>query len=147
VLLFHGTKANTISYITQQGFEERIANDAGMFGAGIYFAENSSKSDEYVTPDPNDLCYFFLSRICLGYCYSTKKVLQKLRRPPCIEGHIDNCLHKRADSVLAECKRTGQDPKASYFLERYQEFIIYDRSQCYPEFLITFKRVNKQDPD
>ena len=30
------------------GFDERHAYIGGMFGAGIYFAENSSKSNQYV---------------------------------------------------------------------------------------------------
>ena len=31
-----------------KGFDERHAYIGGMFGAGIYFAENSSKSNQYV---------------------------------------------------------------------------------------------------
>ena len=31
-----------------KGFDERHACIGGMFGAGIYFAENSSKSNQYV---------------------------------------------------------------------------------------------------
>lgn len=34
--------------IAQKGFDERHAYIGGMFGAGIYFAEHSSKSNQYV---------------------------------------------------------------------------------------------------
>ena len=45
-MLFHGSPF--ISAIVQKGFDERHAYIGGMFGAGIYFAEHSSKSNQYV---------------------------------------------------------------------------------------------------
>ena len=45
-MLFHGSPF--INAIIQKGFDERHAYIGGMFGAGIYFAENSSKSNQYV---------------------------------------------------------------------------------------------------
>jgi len=143
VLLYQGTKSEIVDLIIKQGFEERIAKDKGIFGAGIYFAENISKSDEYITPDHDGLCKVFLSRVCLGTPFVTLEPLQSIRRPPCREGDNVPCHHERADSVLAECRRTGFQNAA---LERYREFIIYDRVQCYPEFLITFKRVFVENP-
>jgi len=144
VLLFHGTKSNVTNFIIHQGFEPRIAKDEGLFGAGIYFAENSSKSDEYITPDLQNLCYLFLCRVAIGHPFTTTEPL-KIRRPPCRKGDIGLCLHDRADSVLAECERTGL-PNVTHYLKRYREFVVYDGSQCYPEFLITFQRVHTQNP-
>ena len=37
-----------VNTIIHKGFDERHAYIGGMFGAGIYFAENSSKSNQYV---------------------------------------------------------------------------------------------------
>lgn len=37
-----------INAIVNKGFDERHAYIGGMFGAGIYFAEDSSKSNQYV---------------------------------------------------------------------------------------------------
>jgi len=45
-MLFHGSPF--IHAIVQKGFDERHAYIGGMFGAGIYFAEHSSKSNQYV---------------------------------------------------------------------------------------------------
>ena len=45
-MLFHGSPF--INAIVQKGFDERHAYMGGMFGAGIYFAEHSSKSNQYV---------------------------------------------------------------------------------------------------
>ena len=36
-----------LDYLVVQGFDERHAYMGGMFGAGIYFAEHSSKSNQY----------------------------------------------------------------------------------------------------
>lgn len=45
-MLFHGSPF--INAIVQRGFDERHAYIGGMFGAGIYYAEHSSKSNQYV---------------------------------------------------------------------------------------------------
>jgi tankyrase len=45
-MLFHGSPF--INAIVQKGFDERHAYLGGMFGAGIYFAVHSSKSNQYV---------------------------------------------------------------------------------------------------
>ncbi len=45
-MLFHGSPF--INAIVQKGFDERHAYFGGMFGAGIYFAEHSSKSNQYI---------------------------------------------------------------------------------------------------
>lgn len=42
--LFHGSPF--LNSIVTKGFDERHAYIGGMFGAGIYFAENSSKSNQ-----------------------------------------------------------------------------------------------------
>lgn len=103
-----------------------------MFGSGIYFAENSSKSDEYIVPDSSGNCYIFLSRVIMGVPFVTLTSQSNLKRPPQRSGLI---LY---NSVLAECQETGHKTAQ---LQRYREFIVYDRKQTYPEFLITFKRV------
>lgn len=40
------------------------------------------------------------------------------------------------DSVLAESKDTG----VSESTLKFREYIVYDRSQCYPEFIVYYKR-------
>lgn len=40
--------SNQNGFLVDTGFDERHAYIGGMFGAGIYFAENSSKSNQYV---------------------------------------------------------------------------------------------------
>ena len=45
--LFHGCKPKFKQIIMRQGFDHRVANPNGMFGAGIYFAEDPVKADQY----------------------------------------------------------------------------------------------------
>jgi hypothetical protein len=140
--LWHGTKPTIKDIIPMTGFDERVASQ-GLFGNGIYFAENFSKSDEYVTPDTNGVCYMFLTRVCMGNIAHIKKEQSSRKRPPCIKeitltgdaGRCNGlCSHPRYHSLLAE---KGDN----CFLKKYREFIVYDRNQCYPEYLIEFKRI------
>eukprot|EP00162_Nutomonas_longa_P005497 comp16153_c0_seq1/m.25494 comp16153_c0_seq1/g.25494 ORF comp16153_c0_seq1/g.25494 comp16153_c0_seq1/m.25494 type:complete len:217 (+) comp16153_c0_seq1:1-651(+) len=140
VYLFHGTKPDFVEVIKKHGFEERVASN-GLFGHGIYFAENSSKSDEYIVPDENGFCFIFMSRVVLGNAYIATQMHKDIKRPPCVKGHFDTtarCDHERHDSLVGEIDSPTY-PGA--LLKRYREFVVYDRAQTYPEFLITFKRV------
>eukprot|EP00808_Paulinella_micropora_P027443 g36405.t1 len=97
-LLWHGTKADFCELIAKQGLDERLANN-GLFGHGIYFAENSSKSDEYIEPDRQGNCYIFLARVCLGVPHSTLHRTNGMRRPHCAARTRPCCT-----TVRAECK-------------------------------------------
>jgi len=46
--LFHGTKSNIIDVIEHKGFDFRISGENAMCGSGVYFAESSTKADQYV---------------------------------------------------------------------------------------------------
>jgi len=85
--LFHGTSKNSLDPISELGFDERLSNVNGMFGPGIYFAENSSKSNQYIACpncdggsiptktvscrcEKKDIVYcMILTRVCLGNPY------------------------------------------------------------------------------
>jgi Poly(ADP-ribose) polymerase catalytic domain len=44
--LFHGTTEAIVEAIEKQGFEDRLSSP-GLFGRGMYFAESSTKADQY----------------------------------------------------------------------------------------------------
>ena len=138
--MFHGTKVETAPIISQRGMDERICSLDGIFGAGIYFAENSSKADEYVPVGPKQC--MFLCRVALGKAHEALRSLEKIRRPPCVRGHIDwnhghsPCNHDRCDSVIAPSQK--QNPQA--VRPWFREFIVYRGDQCYPEYLIEYVR-------
>jgi hypothetical protein len=124
--LFHGTKPDVVPLITKQGFETRLPPDAGrMLGDGVYFAENASKSDQYAVPNGKTF-YLFVARVCLGAAFVTKSSQEGLKRPP-----DAGAAGQIFDSVLYDCGGTG----------KHREFVVYDRTACYPEFLIEYERV------
>ena len=78
VYLFHGTSIEAAKGIAETGFRIDLAGSkAGKaFGAGAYFAERSTKSDEYTTPHAHTLGIvsethyaMLLCRVCLGEMY------------------------------------------------------------------------------
>jgi hypothetical protein len=122
--LFHGTKPDVVPLITKQGFETRLPPDAGrMLGDGVYFAENASKSDQYGVPNGKTF-YLFVARVCLGAAYATDSPQWGLKRPP-----EANAAGPLFDSVLYDCGG------------KHREFVVYDRTACYPEFLLEYERV------
>uniref|UniRef100_A0A1B0D3E7 Poly [ADP-ribose] polymerase n=1 Tax=Phlebotomus papatasi TaxID=29031 RepID=A0A1B0D3E7_PHLPP len=93
-MLFHGSPF--INAIVQKGFDERHAYIGGMFGAGIYFAEHSSKSNQYVygigggigCPAHKDKsCYvcprqLLLCRVALGKSFLQFSAMKMAHAPP-----------------------------------------------------------------
>ncbi|EKX46950.1 hypothetical protein GUITHDRAFT_107301 [Guillardia theta CCMP2712] len=143
VLLLHGTPAEQVSKIVEEGMlDERMFSSGGIFGGGIYLAENSSKADEYCDPDPDGSCWMFLVRTVLGQPFMALAPRRDSRRPPRIEG-----TPRLYDSVIGLSRQ--QAPRACRGIHR--EFVVYDRRQAYAEFLIgqsvpvSFQYKNNQD--
>uniref|UniRef100_A0A671KRW8 Poly [ADP-ribose] polymerase n=1 Tax=Sinocyclocheilus anshuiensis TaxID=1608454 RepID=A0A671KRW8_9TELE len=93
-MLFHGSPF--VNAIIHKGFDERHAYIGGMFGAGIYFAENPSKSNQYVygigggtgCPLHKDRsCYMcqrhlLFCRVTLGKSFLQFSVMRMAHSPP-----------------------------------------------------------------
>lgn len=104
-MLFHGSPF--INSIVQKGFDERHAYIGGMFGAGIYFAENSSKSNQYVygicggsgcSLHKDRSCYIckrqmLLCRTALGKSFFQFSALKMAHAPPGHHSIIGNQLN------------------------------------------------------
>lgn len=135
--MFHGTKKEVIDVLCQRGFDARVGALGGLFGAGCYFAESASKSDQYV---PNDGEYFmFLCRATLGTPFVTPRQHRNIRRPPTVDGQFDSwppSSAARCDSVVGNIKKYD----SSSVLDKFREFVVYDHTQCYPEYLIEYER-------
>ena len=138
--LFHGTSKYVSEIIRFQGFDERVANLQGYFGGGVYFAQNCSKSDEYCGQPPQSDCLMFLSRVLLGNGYVSLQVQKGLRRPPLMKINNSDGSERNGnelyDCVIGEIKKNNLEA----FLPHYREFIVYDKNQAYPEFLISYTR-------
>ncbi|CAG4948307.1 unnamed protein product [Parnassius apollo] len=134
-MLFHGSPF--INAIVQKGFDERHAYIGGMFGAGIYFAEHSSKSNQYVygfgggsgCPTHKDrscyLCHrqMLLCRVTLGRAFQLASAMKMAHAPP---GH---------HSVAGRPSHGGLC---------FPEYVVYRGEQAYPEYLITYQIVNDE---
>ncbi|VDN03065.1 unnamed protein product [Thelazia callipaeda] len=131
-LLYHGSPF--IHSIVQKGFDERYSYMGGMFGAGIYFAEHSSKSNQYVfgmagsgcSLHHDRSCYFcvrhlLLCRVTLGKCFIQNSCNKMAHSPP---GH---------HSVMGQPRAGGLN---------YPEYVIYRGEQAYPEYVIVYRIVN-----
>ncbi|MGH0169523.1 UNVERIFIED_CONTAM: hypothetical protein FKN15_056963 [Acipenser sinensis] len=69
-MLFHGSPF--VNAIIHKGFDERHAYIGGMFGAGIYFAENSSKSNQHL----------LFCRVTLGKSFLQFSAMKMAHSPP-----------------------------------------------------------------
>ncbi|KER23057.1 hypothetical protein T265_08999 [Opisthorchis viverrini] len=128
-LLFHGSPF--LQAIVMKGFDERHAYIGGMFGAGIYFAENSSKSNQYVygigggagcPAHKSRSCYIcprqlLLCRVALGRSFIQFNAMKVAHAPP---GH---------HSIVGRPSTGGLN---------FAEYVIYRGEQAYPEYLITY---------
>jgi len=119
VLLWHGTKSAIIDTIVKQGFDERVCSLSGMFGAGLYFAQDSCKSGQYAEADRSKSHWFLLCRVRLGRPYYATETMQNERKAP--DGF---------DSVVFNPGQ-GHVP-----VGQHRELIIYDRYQAYPEYVV-----------
>uniref|UniRef100_T1I1W7 Poly [ADP-ribose] polymerase n=1 Tax=Rhodnius prolixus TaxID=13249 RepID=T1I1W7_RHOPR len=135
-MLFHGSPF--INAIVQKGFDERHAYIGGMFGAGIYFAEHSSKSNQYVygigggtgcTSHKDRSCYvchrhLLLCRVTLGKSFLQFNAMKMAHAPP---GH---------HSVVGRPSSGGLN---------FPEYVVYRGEQAYPEYLITYQIMKPED--
>ena len=74
----------------------------------------------------------YIARVTLGNAFVISKATPKgTRRPPDLNGDFNPVSATRLhDSIVFDGTR-----------KRYKEFMIYDRTQCYPEFLVEYKRL------
>lgn len=136
VYLWHGSSPSGVLGIKHTGFRRALAGTAHgtMLGSGIYFAECSSKSDEYATADTTGVhagcCALLLCRVCLGEPYVTEQPEPLALRAAMSSGKYDSVLCDREKAVGT-----------------YREFVVYEDSQAYPEYIVIYKRVRPASDD
>jgi hypothetical protein len=126
-LLFHGTNPSSAISILKSGFRLNHAGKSTgtMFGYGIYLAECSSKSDEYAMDDGAN----------------TYPGLRALLVCRCLVGN-PYIVHKAGD-YIGEAKAAGNDcvlGDRETVVNTYREYVLFDESQVYPEYVIIYKR-------
>ncbi|XP_052082745.1 uncharacterized protein LOC127720278 isoform X2 [Mytilus californianus] len=119
--LFHGTDSlDTCHGICTNNFDFRTSGrNATVYGEGSYFAVRARLSHSYTKADsPTDMRFLFRAKVLVGKFTEGNP---SLRRPPEIPGQV----HKLYDS----CVDKVEDP---------QIFVVFDRNQCYPEYIIMY---------
>jgi hypothetical protein len=98
-----------------------------MFGAGAYFAECSSKSDEYASSDQSGMyegvCALLLCRVVCGEMY-----------------YITKSDVSAIDKAMATGKYDGVIGDREKAAGTYREFVVFDESQIYPEYVVLYER-------
>jgi hypothetical protein len=129
VYLFHGTRWKNRDDIVSKGFDERYASDSGLYGAAIYGAQHACKSYQYSLDIDRNAAgngLMFLCRFVLGNPYYTRESGGLTGRLPrqCDPNVIDSAIANHGEARGgAQCHR---------------EFMVYDRGQVYPEYIIEF---------
>lgn len=133
-LLFHGTKPSSADKICSGDFRMDLAGSGAgsLYGTGVYFAERSSKGDEYAGDDEEGvyqgLYAMLLCRVTCGnmlYCDDVRPSAALLAEQCTSDGALYH-------SVLGDREKARGT---------YREFIIYDKDQAYPEYVIIYRRV------
>lgn len=132
VYLWHGSSPTGVMGIKDTGFRKALAGTGAgsMFGAGIYLAECSSKSDEYATEDAvgahAGCAALLLCRVLLGECLVLETPDAKRAAHALGKGTHHSVLGDRQ-------KHSGT----------YREFVTFDQDRVYPEYIVIYKRVKK----
>lgn len=132
-MLFHGTRPSACASICETDFKVSMAGSGAgtLYGKGVYFGENSSKSDEYATEEAegiySGLCAMLLCRVTCGRMYYTDEV-----KP-------------NTDDIHAACRgqnRTHHSVLGDRVKARgtYREFVLFDNDLAYPEYVVIYRR-------
>ncbi|CAE8613734.1 unnamed protein product [Polarella glacialis] len=133
-LLLHGSKRQNISEIVSSGFEERLSRQGGLYGEGIYFAEESCKSFQYCDKDGGENS-MILSRVLLGDPHYAKGPLGQMKISP--KRDEADATKGRHNSVVANVGTPNGQPPPS--VQEHREYVIFDGSQAYPEYVVIFE--------
>ncbi|NWV88874.1 PAR12 polymerase, partial [Machaerirhynchus nigripectus] len=118
-LLFHGTDVNSVKTICSQNFDWRICGSNGTnYGKGSYFARDASYSHVYCQTTQQGYL-MFVARVLVGdyvkgnaaYVRPPRKCADQLR-------FYDSCVNDELNPSV---------------------FVVFEKHQIYPEYLIEYK--------
>jgi hypothetical protein len=132
--LFHGTSSTLAEIICKHGFDERLADLNGLYGAGSYFAINACKSHQYSLKYKDSSTFVMLiCRVVIGSPYCTSTSHNGQRRPP------DNAATpgRPFDSIFAE-HGISFPIAGRHHKQHHNEYVVFDRLQVYPEYIVRY---------
>jgi len=123
-MLFHGTGNcdPSIIYEDDKGFLINYASDDGLWGRGVYFAQDASYSHKYSFRTKEGICKMILAQVITGDGINLDED-RNIRLPPL----KDESGKKRFDCVIG--MRHGT------FI-----YVCYDNGRAYPTYVIGYKR-------
>ncbi|KAM4036592.1 protein mono-ADP-ribosyltransferase PARP12-like [Anomaloglossus baeobatrachus] len=124
LLLFHGTDVKHIDAICDQNFDWRICGTHGTFyGQGTYFARHAMNSHKFTVPTSSGTRMMFIARVLVGD-YVTGD--PQMKRPPLKPGsstrYYDSCVNN---------------------VTKPQIFVVFEKHQIYPEYLLEYEEQKK----
>lgn len=133
--LWHGTSPQGAHGISEDGFQIALSGThaGAMFGRGAYFAECSSKADEYSYEGNGIYAGIYAMLLCRVCCGEMKRVFRS--DVPAIERALESGV---CDSILG-------DRAAS--VGTYREFVVFRERQIYPEYVVLYRRVNEESDE
>lgn len=153
ILLWHGTRAENVASILENGFKTPAANRQ-MFGKGIYFADRLSKSANYCDKTEHGAVgYLFLCEVAVGKSYIAEKA-QQFQSAPVVTTRTGGRI--TCDSVLCvgemvpdvtehvilpnKCilpsGKTVENTNISNCTLNFNEYIVYNPYQIKIEYLV-----------
>ncbi|XP_033882098.1 protein mono-ADP-ribosyltransferase PARP12-like isoform X1 [Acipenser ruthenus] len=122
-LLFHGTQKSLVDAICSQNFDWRICGVHGTaYGKGSYFARDASYSHSY-TMCTSGHRIMFVARVLVGEATAGKT---SYLRPPSKDGNdttfYDSCVDNKYNPSI---------------------FIIFEKHQIYPEYVIEYSKYGR----
>ncbi|CAE7574015.1 Parp12 [Symbiodinium natans] len=134
--LFHGTRPSAANQICSSDFRVDMAGSqtGTLYGKGLYFAEASSKADEYASDDKEGLytglfCMLLCRVTCGDWIYTDEA-------KPDVGALVQDIRQGHHDSVLGDREKARGT---------YREFIVFNSDQVYPEYIIIYKRKEAEE--
>jgi len=143
-LLFHGTSPSKCESICRNNFRISLAGSGAtwkdngsykgtpLYGHGVYFADRITKADEY-----SDM-------VEAGRRFAGCHTVLVCR---VLGGRVQYCDTNEIDPVSLQ-KQVISGPFHSVFGDRvsklkkpFREVVVYDATQCYPEYLVYYRRL------
>ena len=128
---FHGTSDSGVKGIVRKGFKMPEANPRppkkrGMYGQGIYFATDSSKSARTIYTKGSQK--LLLCQVILGNSMTVDKADNTLNKKKLRSNKCDSVYAPRGTEVIND------------------EFVIFDPDQALPQYIIHFSSTNNFVP-
>ena len=136
-ILLHGTSYSNADSIVMHGFDHRTCM-RGMYSDGVYFAGAACKSHQYSCGAHSGKAFtckcertLIIARVALGDAYYASETRQGSRRPPNRSGATGT-----HESVVV-----NPGPISWHHGQKqvHQEFVIFDREQAYPSFVVQYR--------